>query len=81
MSRVLDTWALPGGHLEFGETFDTCAVREVSEETGQEIHDVQFQTAVNNVFEVEKKHYVTVLMSAITSDEPKVRLIILARLA
>lgn len=72
---------LPGGHLEFGESFATCAARELLEETGIEVKEgeVHFLTAGNNVFEKERKHYVTIAMgvslrSARTYLEPKVSL-------
>jgi ADP-ribose pyrophosphatase YjhB (NUDIX family) len=68
------TWALPGGHLESGESFETCAEREVLEETGLKISDVRFLTAVNSIMGDENKHYVTIFMGAHVheNEEPKV---------
>ena len=51
------TFALPGGHLEFGESWENCAEREVLEETGLRLTTVYFETAVNSVFGADS-HYV-----------------------
>ena len=56
------TWAVPGGHLEFGEAPEDCATREVREETGIEVVEVQFRALTNDVFGAEHKHYITVWM-------------------
>ena len=67
------TWAPPGGHLEFGESFEDCARREVLEETGLEVVSLRKYGFTNDVFTKENKHYVTVFMVVDTFiGEPKV---------
>lgn len=56
------TWSLPGGHLEYGESFEETARREVREESGLEIQNVRFGAVTNDIFSQEHKHYVTVWM-------------------
>ncbi|KAL3480193.1 NUDIX hydrolase domain-like protein [Aspergillus californicus] len=63
-SHGAGTWALPGGHIEFNESFAECAIREVKEETGLDIDNVQFLTATNDVMIADGKHYVTVFVGA-----------------
>lgn len=58
------SWAFPGGHLEFGESLEDCAMREVFEETGISIKDIRQGTFTNDIFETEGKHYITLLMAA-----------------
>lgn len=53
------TWGPPGGHLEFGETFEACAIREVQEEVGLEVENPKLIGFTNDVFEAEGKHYVS----------------------
>ncbi len=57
-------WSYPGGHLEYGESWEECAKREVSEETGIEINNLRFATATNDIFEKEQRHYVTIFILA-----------------
>lgn len=72
-SHGKDTWSVPGGHLEFGETFEECAAREVMEETGVKIKNVRFYTTVNNIFYDENHHSVTIFMfSDWAGEKPKV---------
>ncbi|GJU89981.1 NUDIX hydrolase 1 [Tanacetum coccineum] len=61
------TYALPGGHLEFGESFEECAAREVKEETGLDIKNIELLTATNNLLS-DSVHLVIIYMRAHLSD-------------
>ncbi|XP_045823468.1 nudix hydrolase 1 isoform X1 [Trifolium pratense] len=68
------TFALPGGNLEFGESFEECAAREVKEETGLDLgqnYKIEYLTVTNNVFldQPKKCHYVTIFMRVVLDPQ------------
>lgn len=68
-----NTWCYPGGHLEYGESWEECCRREVLEEAGIEIKNIRFGIATNDIFENEQKHYITICMvSDYVSGEVKI---------
>jgi 8-oxo-dGTP diphosphatase len=64
------TFALPGGHLEFGESPITCAERETLEETGLAIRKTKCIGVCNAVELDEQYHYVTPVCVGLTDEEP-----------
>lgn len=63
-------YAFPGGHLEFQETFEECAIRETREEAGIEIENIRF-ARIANIFFGSDKHYVDIgIVADWKSGEP-----------
>lgn len=62
MAHGAGTWAFPGGHLEFNETIENCAMREVFEETGLLIKNIRYGAFTNDIFIEDKKHYITLFV-------------------
>lgn len=70
------TFALPGGHLEFGESFEECAAREVKEETGLDLDmaKMAFVKVTNSVLldEARPSHYVTIFLRSVPAEVEQV---------
>lgn len=66
------TWSFPGGHLGFGESFEQAAKREVLEETGLEIDELELVSISNDI--AYGRHYVTLgLMPLIIKGEVELK--------
>ncbi|KAI9767687.1 MAG: hypothetical protein M1840_005559 [Geoglossum simile] len=60
------TLALPGGHIDYGESPYRCAAREVREETELVMTNVRFLTFTTDCFET--KQYITLFMVCMQDD-------------
>ena len=62
-SHGAGTWSAPGGKLDYGESIEHCARRELAEETGLELGPAELGPYTNDVF-TDGPHYVTALVIA-----------------
>ncbi|CAF1512438.1 unnamed protein product [Adineta ricciae] len=72
------TLQLPGGHLEYGESFEDCARRELNEETNLECTAAPLKLVFvsDSLFPPDDggpRHYITLLMKAEINDDALLR--------
>lgn len=57
-----NSYGPPGGHLEFLETFEECAIREVKEEVGLIVDNPEYIAITNDIFKEDNRHYISIFM-------------------
>jgi len=62
------TWCPPGGHIKFGETLEQTTYREVQEEVGITVKNLQLGPYTEDFFKVENLHYITITVIADYAD-------------
>jgi len=68
-----NSWSVPGGWMEYGESFEQTAKREVMEEVGLNIKNVRFGAVTNNIFTKDNIHSITVwMLSDYESGSPRI---------
>lgn len=66
-------WTIPGGALEFGETFKNALIREIKEELGIDIEVLDLLSLTDHIIQDAKQHWVTPqYLCKIMSGEPKI---------
>lgn len=58
------TWAPPGGYLEYGESFEECAKRELKEELNLDAEGFEVIGICNSVYPEENKHVIAIEVKA-----------------
>jgi len=64
-------WVIPGGHIELGEKMEDAIKREIKEETGLEIYDIEYLCTLEFIFDpifVKKKHFIFINFTAKTKN-------------
>ena len=69
-----NAWCFPGGHLEFFESVIDGAQREVLEETGLSVSDLNLVAYTDDLYKNTNQHFVTIVLTTTTFDgEPQLK--------
>lgn len=70
-----DLWAIPGGGTEADESYESCCIRELAEETGFTVKPLQRYLTVNEYYEdyLYSSHYFICEITGQTSRRPTPR--------
>ncbi len=76
MKSFPNTWVIPGGHVEYGESLEDSAQREVLEEVGLEIDNIRFlglwesvYPPISNHKQPKRQHLVCYFLANSTSNQ------------
>ncbi len=64
-------WALPGGFVDYGETVEQAARREIREETGLILDDITLFGVYSDPQRDPRQHTLSVVFTAECGDEPR----------
>lgn len=63
-------WALPGGFVDYGESYETAAVREAEEETGMKVRNLRQFHTYSDPNRDERQHTASTVFIGQAEGEP-----------
>jgi 8-oxo-dGTP pyrophosphatase MutT (NUDIX family) len=65
-----DSWGIPKGHIDAGESFEECAIRETREETGVEVKLETVLPEMTAIWHNDHKRVISFLAQPVGNSDP-----------